>query len=126
MKKFLFALLLLALIVFSGVLSLKLYKGSSNKMTDLLDTVSEHVTSGNWEGAKSEIENTQKNWDKTEKIWTLLTDHFELDNIEMSLKKSKKYIEAKDMPLALGELENLKFMVEHIYSKELINIQNIL
>jgi peptidoglycan hydrolase CwlO-like protein len=125
MKKLILAVVILLVIIFSGILSLNLYSKTSRQLSKMVDSTYDFVNSGNWDGATKEVENIEKAWDKIEGVWAVLIDHFEIDNIEMSLKKSKRYIETKDLPLSLAELENLKFMVEHIYEKEKFSLENI-
>lgn len=125
MKKVILAIIVIILITASGTLTSRMYYRSSTNLTKMLRNVSEHINSNNWEDAEKEIEEIEKLWGKIEKSWTVLIDHFEIDNIEMSLKKAKKYIEAKNVPLSLGELEGLNFMLEHIATKEKFSLENI-
>jgi hypothetical protein len=126
MKKLIASLILLCLIIFSGILSMNSIKKSSDKITGMVKNTSDLVASGNWSNASKNMESIQGSWDKTEKLWGILVDHYEIDNIEMAMTKSRKYIETKDTSMSLAELDNLKLMIEHIYSKESINIKNIL
>lgn len=126
MKKLIASLILLCLIIFSGILSMNSIRKSSDKITGMVKNTSDLVASGNWSNASRNIESIQDSWDKTEKLWGILVDHYEIDNIEVSMTKSRKYIETKDTSMSLAELDNLKLMIEHIYSKESINIKNIL
>jgi hypothetical protein len=125
MKKFISSMVLLVAIVLSGLLLTGYIKKSSQGLADIIKDTSELIDSGSWDMAKERIDSLEKKWDKTEKKWGVLIDHFEMDNIEMAMIKSKKYIETKDMPLASAELDNLKFMVEHIHKKELLDLKNI-
>lgn len=125
MKKLLLSLFVLFIIILSGVLIIRFFKSSSSEISENIERTSTLVTQGNWDDAKTSIEKIEKEWDMTEKSWTLLTDHIEIDNIELSMKKSKEYIETKTPAEALAELESLKFMVQHIYTKELPNLKNI-
>lgn len=125
MKKLILSLLILAAIIASGIYSIYSIKKSSMKIQDSIEKTSGLAQAKNWSGADSQIKQVEKEWNKTEKTWAILVDHFEIDNIESSIIRSKKYIETRDMPLSLAELDNLKFSVEHIYKKELINIKNI-
>jgi len=126
MKKVLFASAILATIIISGIVTLKFYYNSSHQISEMIEGVSDSINSGQWDKAKKQVDDIEKTWSKTERIWAMLIDHFEIDNIEMSLKKSKKYIENKDTSLSLAELETLKLMVEHIYKKEAFELNNIL
>ena len=59
-------------------------------------------------------------------VVAIILDHQEIDNIEFSLAKIKEYVASRDLPLALGQLSELKLMIEHIPRKEAVNLENIL
>jgi hypothetical protein len=118
-------MIVLVAILYSGLLSSKYINASSNSMTDMIDNASTMVEKGRWDDAVNQIQKLENRWDSSEGVWGILVDHFEIDNIAMSMKKSRKYIEAKSLPESLAELDNLKFMVEHIYEKERFNLKNI-
>jgi dihydroorotase len=125
MKKLILSLILLVIITAAGILSIRYFKSSSDYVVKDIDKTAALVRQNNWKDAQTQISNIDKEWKSTEKTWSLLTDHIEVDNIEMSLKKSKEFIETLNPSQALAELESLKFMVEHIYEKEQINLKNI-
>lgn len=125
MKKLILSLIAMAIIIISSILLIVYFKSSSEKMVEAIEKTTSLVAQNSWEEAKTSIKNIEIMWDDTEKIWTVLTDHFEVDNIEMSLKKSKEYIETQNLPLTLAELESLKFMMEHMHKKEQFNLKNI-
>lgn len=125
MKKFVSALVILVIVLVSGVLSIRYFKSSSDQLVKSIENTSTLVSQENWSAAKTGVETIDKEWSSTEKTWALLTDHVEVDNIELSLKKSREYINTGSSSEAMAELEGLKFMVEHIYSKEQFNLKNI-
>lgn len=125
MKKILLAAFMLGAIITSGLMAQNFYSRSSKKLSEKISVLTHQVTAEDWDKAGSEIEDIEKMWSKTEKKWSVLIDHFEIDNIEMSLKRTKKYIESKDKTLSLAELEGLEFMISHIYKKEEFNLSNI-
>lgn len=125
MKKIMWSLITFVLIIISGILSLSTYKQSSKEISTMVKNTSAYVQSNDWSSAKSQIEKIDKKWGQIEKKWTMLIDHLEIDQIEISLKKSQKYIETKNSSDSLAELANLQFMVEHIYDKESFKLENI-
>jgi hypothetical protein len=126
MKKLLLAISILAAVIIFGILSINAYKKSSKNLSDMVSKTSDLAVAGKWSQARTMIDEVAGKWEKTGNIWSLLIDHFEMDNIEMSMEKSKKYIDARDTPLSMAELESLRFMIEHIYEKEAFSLENIL
>ncbi|KPU45333.1 hypothetical protein OXPF_12260 [Oxobacter pfennigii] len=125
MKKILLAVAIIIAISCTAIYSLHLYKTTSETLSKRVDNIIELVTLDKWEEASEKIKDFEEAWEDIENVWTLLIDHFEIDNIEMSLKKAGKYIETKNKPLSLAELETLDFMVEHILEKEVFNLKNV-
>lgn len=125
MKKLIISFIVLLLIIALGIISIRYMNTSSKSIAVKIERVSALINENKWESAKSQMKDLEKEWNSTEKTWALLTDHFEIDNIELSMLKSKEYIDTKNISLSLAELENLKFMVEHIYEKEKFSLKNI-
>lgn len=125
MKKLLFSLVILVIVITSGILSIGYFKSSSDEIVTNIDKASDAVKTSNWKNASSSMKRIDDKWNMTEKSWSLLTDHIEVDNIEMSMKKTGEYIDSMDTAQSLAELESLRFMVEHIYEKEQFNLKNI-
>lgn len=117
--------LILSLIVAGSIISSRTLENTSEKLQKHIVKVEEGATSGNWNMAKTNLDNIEKDWSKAEGVWTVLIDHTEIDNIENSLARMEKYINTEDRSLALGELSNLRQYVKHIPEKETFNIKNI-
>ena len=118
MKKFIIALIVLIAILSTSVMSIKSFKKSSNEIVAMVEITYDLVTNHRWKEASDEISKVETKWNKTENFWAMLIDHMEI--------KSKNYIETQNISLSLAELDTLKFAVEHIYKKELVNLKNVL
>ena len=91
-----------------------------------LETVEQSISTQKWEAAQKELNTALQRWDKNKTWWTILLDHQEIDNIDMSMNRLEKYIETQDISLSLGEVSTLKLQVDHISDTEKLNLQNIL
>lgn len=101
-------------------------EASTINLTKQIEVVNNEIKQDKWENALAEIGKLEKEWGKQAKWWPILLDHQEIDNIEFSLAKIKEYIINKSKPLALGQLSELKLMLNHIPEKEKVNLKNIL
>lgn len=95
-------------------------------MTKDLDTLESTIQDNNWEIASNQFESIKAKWNKTRKIWTVLLDHHEIDNIDLSMSKAEKYILSKDLPLTLGEVETLRQLFLIVQENESLTLTNIL
>ncbi len=110
-------------------LSLGVYKyvhDSSQSMVGQLEQVETMIQNAKWDGAKVQLEQTKVSWDQTKYWWTILLDHQELDNIDLSMSRLQRYVDTQGLSLSLGELSALKMLVDHISDKEAFNLRNIL
>lgn len=116
---------LLVIIIGLSVFGANVLSNTSGKLERHISRIEGSTTSGDWDNATGYLDDIEKDWTKSEGIWSILIDHIEIDNIENSLTRMKKYIEVKDKALALGEIANLKQYVKHIPQKETFNLRNI-
>lgn len=119
-------ILLIVIIIAVSLYSMNSLAESSEKLEKYIVNIEKNTKEGNWEKAKKEIESIQKDWEKTEKLWTVLLDHIEIDNIDEAISKMSMYVELENAPLALGEATTLRQYIKHIPEKESFSIKNIL
>lgn len=91
-----------------------------------LEAVEQSISTQKWEVAQKELSTAQQRWDTNKTWWTVLLDHQEIDNIDISMNRLEKYIETHDVSLSLGEVSALKLHVDHIFDTEKLNLRNIL
>lgn len=124
-KTIIVVVLLLLVIIASGSLTLYYLDISAGKLEMSVNSASIAVTDKQWTSAQKQLEDFEKIWEKTKYFWAMLLDHFEIDNIDDSFNKSKKYVESQDFSSALAELEALKHYILHIPQKEGFTMENI-
>jgi len=116
---------LLIIVILAGSVTLHYLVSSSNKLEISVKAASKSVGSNQWDTAIKQLDSFEYTWEKTKFGWAILLDHFEIDNIDNSFTKSKKYVESKDSSSALAELEALRHYILHIPEKESFTIENI-
>lgn len=99
---------------------------SSQGLVRQLEAVESLIDSQNWEQASEDLAKTEKSWEKTKTWWTILLDHQEIDNIDVSLQRTIKYVQSQSTALSLGELSALILLVDHIAETESFTLTNIL
>ena len=117
---------LLLVIIISGALTLYYLHLSANKLEKTVNDASISVENNQWESANKYLDDFENSWDKTKFSWSILLDHYEIDNIDNSFAKAKKYVGSKDFPSSQAELQALRQYILHIPKKESFSIENIL
>jgi len=116
---------LLITVILSGSLTLYYLDKSAGVLELSIVSAGKSVTDKQWTSAEKQLEEFSKNWENTKYFWSMLVDHFEIDNIEDSYNKTKMYVESEDYSSSLAELETLRHYIRHIPEKEGFTLENI-
>lgn len=125
-KAIILVVCLLLTIIISGSLTLYYFNLTASRLEYNVKAACDAVNDNQWDYAKNQLNAFEISWKKTKFGWAILLDHFEIDNIDNSFTKSKKYIESEDHSSALAELEALRNYILHIPKKESFSLENIL
>lgn len=125
MKPLIIIVVLTALLVAGGCLILYALNSESQRLTDSLSILELDIENQNWDAATKKLEEFHSRWDKISSFWTMLIDHYEIDNIELVLSHLVSYVKTQDKSEALSEMSSLKTLIKHIPAKESFNLQNI-
>ncbi|MCX7709940.1 MAG: DUF4363 family protein [Clostridia bacterium] len=117
--------IIIAMILGISFFTMRTLRITSEELDSHIIKVEDSIKAGDWEKAKEELKNVEDSWSRTEKTWTKLLDHFEIDNIDTTLIRLSRFIDSNDKPLALGEAAALKQYVNHIPEKESLLLKNI-
>lgn len=99
---------------------------STHEISRQIDQVSNAIKTEKWQTALQETDKLEEVWKDKSRWWPIFLDHQEMDNIDFSMARVKEYVGGQDDTLSLGQLSELKLMVEHIPNKEAVNLKNIL
>lgn len=94
-------------------------------LSQQISEISLEIGQQDWKTAVIKSEQLEQIWEEKAKWWPVFLDHQEMDNIEFSLARVKEYVTSRDQALSLGQLSELKLMIEHIPRKEAVNLENI-
>ncbi|MTI65268.1 MAG: DUF4363 family protein [Firmicutes bacterium] len=91
-----------------------------------LNKLNKQLVYENWDEANKELEVLLEKWKEHRDKWSIFLDHHEIDNIDISMAKTSRYVETKNNPLALGEIEVLIKLFEIVKENEAFTLTNIL
>lgn len=98
---------------------------SQEEFNSLVNTMENEVIQENWKATKPIYDSINTKWEKKQKVFLLITAHEEIEKINLTLDKIKKYILIEDKALTLNETSSLKFFLNHIEEKESLSLKNI-
>jgi len=126
MRLFVTLLIVLMLLIGLGTWNNTALQDSTDEMTSQIEQVMKNIDGQRWDQARQETDKLEKSWHENARWWPVFLDHQEIDNIEFSLAKVKKYVDTRNASLAQGQLSELNLMLKHIPDKESVNLENIL
>lgn len=124
-KKLLFAVFVILVVILTGFIIKRYLDTSAGKLLEQITYIESWINKDDWARASTAALELNKDWEKTENIWTIFTNHHEIDNISITLKNTIEYIKQKDKEDSLAYLASLKHYISHIPEMERIVIKNI-
>lgn len=115
----------LALIIGSSFFASRTLYSSTQIIEEKILEIETNTYEENWEAAKDNIKTVMESWPKTEKKWSILLDHSDIDAISTSIFRLSIYLEAKNTTLALAETASLKQLLKTIPHREVLSLTNI-
>ena len=125
MKPLIIIISLTILIVAGGSITLYLLNSESQRLDDSLSSLGEAIENGNWDNASKNLKEFNSKWDRTSSLWSMLVDHYEIDNIELLLSQLASYVKNKNKNDALSSVSSLKTLIKHIPEKESLSLKNV-
>ena len=77
------------------------------------------------EKLKEKIKTMEEDWKTINNNTALYIEHDELEKANVSMVKFKRYIQLEEYIEAIAELENCKYILDHIRDKEAMQIINL-
>ncbi|NLP14204.1 MAG: DUF4363 family protein [Clostridium sp.] len=125
-SKTLISIAILCIMIFgTAFYTLRLLSKDSEKLESFIDMIEISTQNGNWATAENHLSSLKTEWHKAENAWAVLLDHIEIDNIDTSIMRVSKYVETRNVPMALSEIAVLKQYIKHIPEKESFSLKNV-
>jgi len=121
---------IICIIIIIGILGLEFLtqnftKKTVDEITGIFSNIKENLEKQNTEKIDEEIKNISNKWEEKQKKLAYYIDHEELEKVHTAIVTMKSYIETNNYSSAMAELEEGRFVLEHIKEKNTLNLQNI-
>ena len=113
------------MILAGGFIALYTLNSEAQSLDGDLLAIEEAIKNQNWDTASEKLEEFHSKWDKTSSLWSMLIDHYEIDNIVLIISQLVSYVKNKDKNEALSNMSSLKTLIRHIPEKESLSLKNI-
>ena len=120
----------ICIIIVIGIIGLELLTQNFTEKTvkeirETFSKIENEIVKQNIEQINIELENISDKWEKKQKKLAYYIEHDELEKVHTAIVTMKSYIKTNDFSSAMAELEEGKFVIEHIKEKNSFNLQNI-
>ncbi|MEA4960722.1 DUF4363 family protein [Lutispora sp.] len=126
MKPLLYTIILTLAIIGSGIFTINMLKKDAEILYDFVLEMESDIMSEKWDDAGEKGDKLHNQWKKYKKVWPMLIDHLEIDNLDIHISELESFLISRDKTQALSKLSILKLLVKHIPEKESFTLQNIL
>ncbi|NLG84696.1 MAG: DUF4363 family protein [Firmicutes bacterium] len=108
-----------------GILAEKRMKETGHELLVLLRQSERALAARDRAEALTALRRFKKHWAKTEKTWALVSDHHEMDQVDLAVDRADKYLSTGSLPEAAAEIASLIFLIEHIPKKETLGLRSV-
>ncbi|KXG74298.1 DUF4363 family protein [Thermotalea metallivorans] len=115
------------LVIISGwFLSYRHVDNHAENFIESLNLLERKIEAEEWDMVMEKYSEMKAQWHQIRHRWAIIIDHHEIDNIDLALARTRKYVQEKDKPLSLGEIEVLKQLFQIVKESEAVTLTNIL
>lgn len=126
MKDFICSSLILLLLIGSWMGFLYYSTQEIQKMTETIqDTILPSIEKEHWQDSIHLMDNFQKRWKTYQKTALYFSNTEQLNDIDSSIAKTMKYIQAEDISNSSGELLAVSHQLSALNSQAKLTLQNI-
>lgn len=126
MKRIIISISLIILAILICFFSNWQVKTKSEKMQFQLKEIGTVISSGDEKKAESLLEEAEKNWDKTETIFSFIVDADKIEEMNIGFSMIKAHLKDKNKEHALERLRECDLLLGEIAENEKLSIKNIM
>ncbi len=126
MKRIISAVLLLLLCLSICVASDLITESKAKELIEMLNTIEVDLKNEDFEDALIQIKRIENEWEKTEKIFSSISETQLIDELSLTFSSLGNYIDSKETSQAIIAIEECRSSLEIIYQYQKITIDNIL
>lgn len=100
-------------------------KNSTKEMTEMMADLKASILNEDKEKIETSVKEIDEKWLNKHDRLAYYIEHDELEKVDTAIVTMKSFLETNDYSSAVAELNEGKFVLEHIKDKNSFNIQNV-
>ena len=118
--------IIIIITIFSlDIFTQKYTEDTTKDITKLFLDLKDEILKENKDEIKAKISKLDDKWKEKHDKLAYYIEHDELEKVDTAIVTMKSYVETEDYSSAVAELEEGKFVLEHIQKKNAFNLENI-
>lgn len=122
--------IIICLIIVTAIFSLDIYtqnytKDTTEQITEIFAELKDEIIKEDKEQIKNIIEELDEIWHEKHHKLAYYIEHDELEKVDVSIVNMKSFVETEDFSSAVAEVDEGKFILEHIKDKYEFNLENV-
>ena len=124
-KETIICLIIIIAIVGLDIMTQKYTKETTKQITTTMESLKGEILAEDKEKIEERTKELDKNWTEKHDKLAYYIEHDELEKVDTAIINMKSYIETKEYSSAVANLDEGKFILEHIEDKNAFNLVNI-
>mgnify|MGYP004612129843 FL=1 len=124
-KEVVICIVVIILIVFLDIFTQKYTRSTTSDITQILAALKGDMLKEDKDKIEEKVKILDEKWGKKHDRLAYYIEHDELEKVDTAIVSLKSYVETDDYSSAIAELDEGKFILEHIQKKYAFNLENI-
>ena len=125
MKETIICVIIVVLIVSLDIFTQGYTQRATSEITQIFKELKEEMLIENKEQIDNKVKSLDEKWGQKHDALAYDIEHDELEKVDTAIVSLKSYVETKDYSSAVAELDEGKFVLEHIQKKNAFNLENV-
>ena len=123
-KEVIISIIIVLCIIVLDIITQNYTKETVLRTSEMLSKLKDDINN-NEENILDEIEEIYAKWEERNGKLAYFIEHDELEKVETNLTNIRSFIEENDLIMAINEVDEAKFILEHIKEKNALRLENI-
>jgi len=125
MSRWISALIVLAVIVTAGSISIFTIEGVYSGLGDQLQKIEEHAKDGDWEATAAETKKLDEEWSDKRRLLLIILDHRDVNLTSVPIESMKTYIAFENKEQFILQCRLLGDVIRTVKENQMVNLINI-
>ena len=125
MKETIICVIIVVLIFSLDIFTQGYTQRATSEITQIFKELKEEMLIENKEQIDNKVKILDEKWGQKHDALAYYIEHDEIEKVDTAIVSLKSYVETKDYSSAVAELDEGKFVLEHIQKKNAFNLENV-